>query len=76
MKQALIFLIRGYQKTISPDSGFFFSWRGKPVCRFYPTCSEYAIRAIEKYGMLHGVVMAGKRIARCTPKGGAEVDEP
>ncbi len=76
MKYMAIFIIRAYQKTLSLNSGIFFSWRGKPVCRFYPTCSEYAIRAIEKYGILRGVVMAVKRVARCTPKGGPEVDEP
>lgn len=64
MKRILIFLIKLYRKYISPL---------KPVCcRFYPTCSQYAIEAIEKYGALKGGFMAIKRILRCNPfnKGG------
>jgi hypothetical protein len=36
-------------------------------CRFYPTCSEYSIQAIEKYGALKGIIMTGKRILKCHP---------
>lgn len=64
MKRTLIFLIKLYRKYISPL---------KPACcRFYPTCSQYAIEAIEKYGALIGGFMAIKRILRCNPfnKGG------
>jgi len=64
MKRILIFLIKLYRKYISPL---------KPACcRFYPTCSQYAIEAIEKYGALIGGFMAIKRILRCNPfnKGG------
>lgn len=64
MKRTLIFLIKLYRKYISPL---------KPACcRFYPTCSQYAIEAIEKYGVLKGGFMAIKRILRCNPfnKGG------
>lgn len=44
----------------------------KPCCRFYPTCSEYTLEALEKYGVLKGGFMAIKRILRCNPfnKGG------
>lgn len=59
MKKFLIFLIKLYRKYISPLK--------KPCCRFYPTCSEYALEAIEKYGALKGSVMAIKRIFRCHP---------
>ncbi len=57
-------MIRFYQKNISPIK--------KPCCRFYPTCSEYAVEAIEKYGALKGSLMAVWRILRCNPfcKGG------
>lgn len=57
-------MIRFYQKKISPIK--------KPCCRFYPTCSEYAVEAIEKYGALKGSLMAVWRILRCNPfcKGG------
>lgn len=59
MKVALIFLIRGYRLFISPLL--------PPSCRFTPTCSEYAIEAIEKYGALRGVYMGARRILRCHP---------
>ncbi len=64
MKQILIFLIKGYRKIISPLK--------KPCCRFYPTCSAYALEAIEKHGTLKGGKLAVKRILRCHPwnKGG------
>lgn len=55
----MIFLIRFYQKCISPLK--------KPSCRFYPSCSNYAIDAIKKYGALKGGLMAIKRILRCHP---------
>ncbi len=61
MKHALIFLIRLYQKYISPHK--------KPCCRFYPTCSAYAIEAIEKKGAIRGVFLALWRILRCNPFG-------
>ena len=64
MKKLLIGLIRAYQRYISPLK--------KPTCRFYPTCSVYAIQAIEKYGAIRGGAMAIYRILRCNPfsKGG------
>ncbi len=58
-KNLLVFLIRFYQKRISPLK--------RPSCRFYPTCSQYAIDCIEKYGLLVGVFKAIKRILRCHP---------
>ena len=48
------------------------SWHGS--CRFYPTCSNYAIMAIEKYGFIKGWFMAIKRIFRCNPFGGSGYD--
>ncbi|MBQ8001917.1 MAG: membrane protein insertion efficiency factor YidD [Clostridia bacterium] len=64
MKNILIFFIRIYRKFISPLK--------KPCCRFYPTCSQYAIEAIQKHGALKGTGMAVCRIVRCNPfcKGG------
>jgi uncharacterized protein len=59
MKKFLIFLINLYRKYISPLK--------KPCCRFYPTCSQYAIEAIEKYGSLKGGFMSIKRILKCNP---------
>ncbi len=59
MKKLFLFLIRIYQKIISP-------WTPKS-CRFYPTCSEYSKQAIIKYGVLKGGWMGLKRIFRCHP---------
>lgn len=65
MKKLMIFLIRFYQTSISP-------YKGGKTCRFVPTCSAYAIEAIEKYGAVKGGFLAVKRILRCHPfsKGG------
>ncbi len=56
----LIELIKFYQKFISP-------LKIKGSCRFYPTCSTYAIDALKKYGLLKGGFMAVKRILKCNP---------
>jgi hypothetical protein len=64
MKRVFVLLIRFYQLAISPLLG--------AHCRYTPTCSSYAIQAIEKYGAVKGGLMAVKRICRCHPfhKGG------
>jgi len=59
MAKIMILFIRFYQKVISPMIG--------ARCRFYPTCSQYAIEAITRYGALKGGWMAFKRICRCHP---------
>ncbi len=59
MKTAALSLIRLYQLTISKAL--------PPSCRFYPSCSQYAVDAIEKYGVMHGGWLAAKRILRCHP---------
>jgi putative membrane protein insertion efficiency factor len=53
------FIIRGYQLTLSPLLG--------PACRFYPSCSEYAIQAITRHGPLRGMWYALRRLLRCHP---------
>ena len=59
MKKLFIWMIRFYQKNISPN---------KPqCCRFQPTCSAYAIEAIEKHGAFYGLLLALYRILRCNP---------
>ena len=64
MKKILIFIINLYRKYISPYK--------KPCCRFTPTCSRYAIEAIEEWGAFLGTGLAIGRILRCNPlfKGG------
>ena len=61
VKRFLIFLIKGYQKFISPLLG--------DNCRFYPTCSAYAIEALRVHGALKGSLLATWRILRCNPFG-------
>ena len=64
MKRLLMALVRFYRRFISPYT--------RPSCRFIPTCSQYALEALEKYGALKGGWLAFKRILRCNPfhKGG------
>lgn len=59
IKTLLIAPIRFYQYVLSP-------WVGRS-CRFTPTCSQYAIEAIETHGALKGLWLAARRIARCQP---------
>ena len=58
----LMFFIRGYQMFISPVL--------PSSCRFIPTCSEYSLQALRKYGILKGGWLSVKRVARCHPWGG------
>ena len=62
----LIIPIKVYQILISPLLG--------PSCRFTPTCSQYAVEAIQKYGPIKGSWLAFKRIIRCHPWGGCGHD--
>jgi hypothetical protein len=59
MKHVLLAIIRFYQKCISPSR--------PPCCRYIPTCSQYALEAVEKYGAWKGGWLALKRILRCHP---------
>ena len=59
MKALLIWMIRFYQREISPAR--------PPCCRFIPTCSQYALEAVEKYGALKGGFLALRRILKCQP---------
>ncbi len=69
MKRSLIKLIKLYQRYISP-------LKGRPSCRFYPTCSQYAVLAIEKYGALRGGIKALWRLLRCNPLSKGGIDYP
>jgi putative membrane protein insertion efficiency factor len=59
MKTLALWAIRGYQLVLSPLL--------PASCRFYPSCSEYAYQAVERYGLLRGSVKAGWRLLRCNP---------
>ena len=59
--RGMVALIRGYQKHISPHLGHH--------CRFVPTCSEYAVQALQVHGPVKGLLLAVWRILRCNPLG-------
>ncbi len=59
MRRLLIALIRGYQVAISP-------WLGRN-CRFYPSCSQYTLEAIERHGAVKGLWLGVRRVSRCHP---------
>ncbi|MDP3792771.1 MAG: membrane protein insertion efficiency factor YidD [bacterium] len=75
MKKIIIKLIKFYKEAISPF------WAGSPFgtfnssCRFYPTCSDYAIDAVSKYGARKGALKAISRVLRCNPLARAGIDE-
>lgn len=59
MKTLLTWLLRGYQLLLSPTLG--------PRCRFYPSCSNYAIEALRVHGAARGSWLAARRVGRCHP---------
>lgn len=65
MKRLLLWCIHFYRRQLSPR-------KRKPCCRYFPTCSAYAVTAIERYGAIKGGGMAAWRVLRCNPfsKGG------
>lgn len=71
MKKIIIFLIRTYQLTISPRFSH-------GACRYTPTCSQYALEAVEIHGVFKGTLLAIRRILRCNPlfKGGYDPVPP
>jgi putative membrane protein insertion efficiency factor len=68
LKRIFIFPIRIYQLFISPNIG------GNKCCRFLPTCSNYSIEAIEKFGVSKGLFFSTLRIFRCNPWGASGYD--
>ena len=68
LKRVMLALIRFYRKRISPLY--------PPCCRFVPTCSQYALEAVEKYGALKGGYLALRRILRCHPFYKGDLNDP
>ncbi len=58
-KRFLLIVLRGYQRYVSPMT--------RPSCRYLPTCSQYAVEAVSRYGAAKGAWLAGKRVLRCHP---------
>lgn len=71
MKRIFVFIIKGYSYLISPFLG--------SNCRYFPSCSDYTMEAVEKHGVIRGIWLGIKRISRCHPwhEGGVDpVPEP
>tara|TARA_B100001027_G_scaffold215015_1_gene188173 strand:+ start:383 stop:619 length:237 start_codon:yes stop_codon:yes gene_type:complete len=66
VSKILIFFIKVYRLLVSPILG--------QNCRFWPTCSDYSIQALQEYGVLKGTKFILKRIVRCNPWGGSGID--
>ncbi|MBO4905497.1 MAG: membrane protein insertion efficiency factor YidD [Bacteroidaceae bacterium] len=66
LRRLFIFPIRFYQRCISPLT--------PPSCRFTPTCSQYAVEAILKHGVVKGLYLGIRRLLRCHPWGGSGYD--
>ena len=67
MKRLLLFLLSLYRRWLSP-------LKGRPTCRFLPSCSEYSAGAIERHGLLRGALLAAWRLLRCNPLSRGGVD--
>jgi putative membrane protein insertion efficiency factor len=66
LRSIVVAPIRGYQRLVSPALG--------QRCKYYPSCSRYAVQAVENYGILRGLVLAGWRLLRCNPWSHGGVD--
>jgi putative membrane protein insertion efficiency factor len=66
-RNVCVLILRAYRAVISPLYG--------DVCRYYPTCSHYALQAIQRYGVVRGVWMGTRRIARCHPWAEGGIDD-
>ena len=76
MRKSIVLVIRFYQKFLSLDTGIIGKmYPHQPTCRFYPRCSEYTIQAVEKYGVLKGLLLGSKRFSKCHPWNEGGVDK-
>jgi putative membrane protein insertion efficiency factor len=66
-RRAIVLLLRGYQRYISPLT--------PPTCRYYPSCSQYAVIAIQRHGVVWGTWLAARRLLRCHPWAAGGVDD-
>jgi putative membrane protein insertion efficiency factor len=73
-RKPILWLIKLYQKTISPDHGLFKAMFPDGYCKYFPTCSEYGYQVIQKNGLIIGIPKTAWRILRCNPwsKGGID----
>lgn len=76
LREIAVLPIVAYQKTVSPDHGFFSVLFPHGYCRFHPTCSEYTRQSILKKGVVKGVFLGSWRILRCNPWNQGGIDKP
>lgn len=76
LSKVFIFLIKFYQKTFSPDHSFLGKMNQYTGCKFYPSCSQYAILVLQKKGFTLGIFKIFWRILRCNPFSSGGVDNP
>lgn len=67
MGKFLVYLIKIYQKTLSRDTGWLSYLYSERTCRFHPTCSQYTLEAIERFGPAKGCWLGFLRVLRCHP---------
>jgi uncharacterized protein len=73
--KGVVFFISLYQKTLSPDHGWF-SWHYPAgYCKYHPDCSEYFKQAVEKRGVFRGISLGAWRVLRCNPWSAGGIDE-
>ena len=65
--RAILLVLRGYQLFISPMTG--------PTCKYYPSCSQYAVVAVQRHGAIRGSLLAGWRLLRCNPWSAGGIDD-
>ncbi|MEK7173622.1 MAG: membrane protein insertion efficiency factor YidD [Patescibacteria group bacterium] len=75
MASITIFFIKTYQFLLSPDQGILFPQRVR-VCKFYPSCSAYAVKSLQIHGFFRGLFYAVRRVTRCHPWAEGGYDNP
>jgi len=70
------YFVSAYQRTLSPDHGWFKRFYPHGYCRYHPSCSEYSKQTLKKHGLVWGGIKSLWRVCRCNPWSDGGVDEP
>lgn len=76
MKKAILYLVRLYQLVVRPIILLPTGQTLAPQCRFYPSCSEYAVMAVDQFGAFKGSLLAARRVVKCNPLFEGGIDFP
>lgn len=74
LNKILILAISAYQKTLSPDHGWFRASHAHGFCRYYPSCSQYAKESFERFGLFKALFLSIRRVLRCHPWAEPKID--